>query len=59
MHELEAEHGEVLPERETLGTVAFGSFNNHVFAVNSAAAYQAFTWKSSNSATAVQSVVTG
>jgi len=59
MHELEAQHGEELPEREALGHFTFGSFNNHVFAVNSANAYQAFAYDSSNSATAYQAVITG
>ncbi len=59
MRELEAQHGELLPERETLATFAFGSFDNHVVAVNSAAAYQAFTYQSSNGAEAVQNVITG
>jgi len=33
MHELEAQHGEVLPEREALSTIVLGS-HNHVTQVN-------------------------
>ena len=42
MHELEAEHGEVLPEREALSRfVTVGSFNghNHINAFNEANAF--------------------
>ncbi len=59
MHELEAQHGELLPEREALGHFTFGSFNHHVFAYNHAEAWQSETFFSSNSATATQYVITG
>ncbi len=59
MHELEAQYGELLPEREALGHFTFGSFNNHVFAFNSATANQSHSWFSYNSATAQQEVITG
>jgi hypothetical protein len=40
IHELEAQHGEVLPEREALSTVTIGSHNGHnrIHAVNVATA---------------------
>jgi hypothetical protein len=57
IHDLENETGELLPEREALGLV-LGSFDNHVFAVNSAEAVQAVTLASSNHATALQAVIT-
>ena len=56
IHDLEAETGELLPERETMA-IAFGSFNNHVIAINSAEAVQAVTAFSLNNAVAGQSVV--
>jgi hypothetical protein len=58
IHDLESQTGELLPEREALGGI-LGSFNNHVIAINSAEAVQAFTFASSNSAVAIQTVVTG
>jgi len=58
INDLESESVEVLPEREALGLI-IGSFNNHVFAVNSAEAVQALTVFSHNSAVAVQTVITG
>jgi hypothetical protein len=58
IHDLETETVELLPEREALGLV-FGSFNNHVIAINSAEAVQALTAFSHNSATAIQTVITG
>jgi hypothetical protein len=59
IHELEAQHGEVLPEREALGTFTFGSFNHDhtVYAVNSANATQSHTFLSSNSASANQFII--
>ena len=59
IHELEAQHVEVLPEREALGHFTFGSFNNHVNAFNQANAYQQFTLGSNNTAEASQTVFTG
>ncbi len=58
IHELEAQHSEVLPEREALG-VAFGSFNNHnsIHAFNQANSFAALGGHSS--ATAVQTIITG
>jgi hypothetical protein len=53
IHELEAEHGEVLPERETLGV--FNS-HNHIFAFNQANALQGLTLFSHNTAVAVQTI---
>jgi hypothetical protein len=58
IYELETQHGELLPERETLAIVV-GSFDNHVFAINSAEAVQAVTLLSKNTAVAVQTVITG
>lgn len=58
IHELESQHGELLPEREALGVV-IGSFDNHVVAINSANAVQALTLLSKNTAVAVQTVITG
>jgi hypothetical protein len=58
IHDLETQTGELLPEREALG-IAFGSFNNHVIAINSSEAVQALTLLSSNHATAVQTVIVG
>jgi len=58
IHDLEGQTGELLPERETMAIV-LGSFNNHVFAFNSAEAVQAVTFASSNSAVAIQTVITG
>jgi hypothetical protein len=58
IHDLEGQTGELLPERETMAII-FGSFNNHVFAVNSAEAVQAVTFASSNNAVAIQTVITG
>lgn len=40
IHELEAQHVEVLPEREALGIHVIGSFNNHVVAVSHATTVQ-------------------
>jgi hypothetical protein len=54
IYELEAEHGEVLPERETLGVY---NFYNYVIAFNQANALQAYTHYSHNSATAGQTIV--
>jgi len=34
IHELEAQHGEVLPEREALSHFTLGSYNTHVNAIN-------------------------
>jgi hypothetical protein len=59
IHELEAQHVEVLPEREALSHFTFGSFNNHVNAFNQANAIQHNTFLSSNSAVAGQTVITG
>jgi hypothetical protein len=59
IHELEAQHGEVLPEREALGHFTIGSFNNHVNAFNQANANQHGTFLSSNTAAASQTVITG
>ena len=56
IHELEAEHGEVLPARETLSV--YHAFNNHVVAVNTAIAYDRLTILSHNAATASQTVIT-
>jgi len=53
IHELEAEHGEILPERETLGVV---NSHNHVFAFNQAIALQGLTFLSHNTAVAVQNI---
>ena len=47
IHDLEAQIGELLPEREALGMV-IGSFDNHVVAISSAEAVQALTLASSN-----------
>ena len=58
IHDLEAQTGELLPERETLAIV-IGSFDNHVFAINGAEAVQALTFASHNSAVAAQTVITG
>jgi hypothetical protein len=58
IHDLESQTGEVLPERETLAVI-IGSFDNHVVAINNAEAVQALTLASSNSAVAVQTVITG
>jgi len=58
IHDLESETGELLPEREALGSFNFGSFNNHVIAVNSAEAVQAVTAFSINNAEAGQTVIT-
>jgi hypothetical protein len=58
IHDLESQTGDLLPERETMAIVV-GSFNNHVFALNSAEAVQAYTFASSNSAVAIQTVITG
>jgi hypothetical protein len=58
IHDLESETGELLPEREAMSIIV-GSFDNHVFAVNSAEAVQALTAFSHNSAVAVQTVITG
>lgn len=60
IHELEAQHSELLPEREALGlAIAIGSFNNHVYAVNQAEAVQALTLLSKNTAVANQSIFVG
>jgi hypothetical protein len=59
IHELEAQHVEVLPEREALGHIAIGSFNNHVNAFNQANAFQQFNIASHNTAVASQTVITG
>jgi hypothetical protein len=59
IHDLESQTGELLPEREALGGFNLGSFNNHVIAINSAEAVQAVTFASSNSAVAIQTVITG
>lgn len=62
IHELEAQHGEVLPEREALGHVTFGSFNthavNHVNASNHATVNQlgGFDASQVGSASANQSI---
>jgi hypothetical protein len=58
IHELEAQHGELLPERETLGFI-LGSFdgNTAIFASNSATAVQALTLLSKNTAVAAQTIV--
>ena len=56
-HELEAQHSEVLPEREALSRfVAVGSFNghNHINAFNAANAFA--TKGGAASATAVQTI---
>jgi hypothetical protein len=58
IHDLESQTGELLPEREALGGVNFGSFNNHVIAINSAEAVQAVTAFSLNNAAAGQTVIT-
>jgi hypothetical protein len=58
INDLESQTSELLPEREALGLV-IGSFDNHVFAVNSAEAVQALTLASSNHAAAIQTVITG
>jgi hypothetical protein len=58
IHDLETQTGELLPEREALGLV-FGSFNNHVVAINSAEAVQAVTLLSHNTAVASQTVIVG
>jgi hypothetical protein len=58
IHDLEGQTGELLPERETMAIV-FGSFNNHVIAINSAEAVQAVTAFSVNNAVAGQTVITG
>jgi hypothetical protein len=58
INDLEGQTTELLPERETLALV-FGSFDNHVIAINSAEAVQALTVFSHNSATAIQTVITG
>jgi hypothetical protein len=52
IYELEAEHGEVLPERETLGVYTF-----NILAFNQANAHQAYTHYSHNSADASQTFV--
>jgi hypothetical protein len=49
LHELQAEHGELLPERETLGAIIIEQ-------VGGANAEQAFTFLSVNKAVNVQSV---
>ena len=55
IYELEAEHGEVLPERETLGVY---TFNTHVIALNGALAIQGYTHSGShNSADAEQAII--
>jgi hypothetical protein len=58
IHDLESQTGELLPEREALGSIVVGSFNNHVIAINSAEAVQAVTALSHNSAVAGQTVIT-
>ena len=58
IHDLEGQTGELLPERETMAII-FGSFNNHVVAVNEAEAVQAVTAFSFNGAVASQTVITG
>jgi hypothetical protein len=58
IHDLENQTGELLPEREALGGINFGSFNNHVIAINSAEAVQAVTALSLNNAAAGQTVIT-
>jgi hypothetical protein len=59
IHDLEAQSTEMLPEREALGLIALGSFNNHVIAINNAEAVQAVTLLSKNTAIAAQTVVVG
>jgi hypothetical protein len=58
IHDLESQTGELLPEREALGGLNVGSFNNHVIAINSAEAVQAVTALSLNNAVAAQTVIT-
>jgi hypothetical protein len=58
IHDLESQTGELLPEREALGGINLGSFNNHVVAINSAEAVQAVTALSLNNAVAGQTVIT-
>ena len=59
IHELEAQHVEVLPEREALGHFTFGSFDHDhtVIASNTAAASQSHTFLSLNSASANQFII--
>jgi hypothetical protein len=59
IHELEAQHVEVLPEREALGTFNLGSFNHDhtVNAFNGALAVQHNTFLSHNSASANQFII--
>jgi hypothetical protein len=60
LHELETQYGELLPVRETLGFVNFGSFNTALTAVHqSATAVQALTIDSSNTAANIADVSTG
>jgi hypothetical protein len=54
IYELEAEYGEVLPQRETLGVY---TFNTHVIAFNGAIALQGYTHGSHNTADATQAFV--
>jgi hypothetical protein len=52
IHELETQHGELLPQRETLGFFNFG-----IIASNWAEAVQALTLQSTNTATATQVIL--
>ncbi|MDQ2815907.1 MAG: hypothetical protein M3Z75_29705 [Actinomycetota bacterium] len=53
IHELEAETGEVLPARETLGVY---NTHHHVYAINTALAVDYKTLLSHNTAVAVQNI---
>lgn len=53
IHELEAETGEVLPARETLGV---SHSHNHIFAINTALAVDYQTLLSHNTAVATQTI---
>jgi hypothetical protein len=55
IHELEAEHGQLLPEREALGTSHHGG--KTVFADNTATAVQLFAVDSTNTAEATQVIL--
>jgi hypothetical protein len=56
LYELEAQYGELLPQREALGV--FGSFNL-VVAKNSATAVQLLAVHSTNKAIANQTIIVG